>query len=346
MKTMLKSVFLAAIACITLTGCDSSASSDAQSSDDSSAIAWTKHYVGLPEAKGIEQSLLQYDLDKELNKYLNQVNDETPYFKFTDTEFEYNIPLNSTSQNPNHTIQYQGTYIKEENRIKLSYRKMTAQTPKNAAENVEPFTEMHRSMNDASRLNLVLTGFDPYKRMDKAEGFHIIPDFWMQEPLEDFTPLCETGPFLSAKTYGTTLYASSSGGKYQPGKTFTIQYNPMQTLKDNHRSIAYDDKWVLDQAALKKAEADYHYFSKIPEEENLVTDIRFLNGRWTWVQKDGTIINEGGYTESTQYPGLIYMYLTECRYYQVYDYRHDSFLLYLGDDRNIYFPAYIQTDHT
>lgn len=98
--------------------------------------------------------------------------------------------------------------------------------------------------------------------------------------------LTQHGDFLCGSTVGWTLE-----GEYTPGETFTITYDPAQTLA----AAAYPE---IDAA--EETERWEAVLGKIEP-----TTVTFSNGRWKWTRSDGTEISVGEYSESSEFEGFI-----------------------------------------
>ncbi|MBR1765103.1 MAG: hypothetical protein IJ746_06870 [Ruminococcus sp.] len=96
------------------------------------------------------------------------------------------------------------------------------------------------------------------------------------------------GDFLCGSAVGWSL-----DDGYTPGESFTVTYDPSQTLA----ARAYEE--TEGQAADALARYETVMGTVGP------TKIAFNEGYWKWTASDGTVISSGEYTESTQRPGFI-----------------------------------------
>ncbi len=122
------------------------------------------------------------------------------------------------------------------------------------------------------------------------------------------TELYASGDVLYHKTYGTAL-----NGSYTPGSDFSISYDQIKVQKEDPIS-GYNKKETQEE----KNNILNHYISNInkayglPEESNdTSTEITFSSGKWEWKSSAGTLINNGYYAESKNYPGLVVMGIDE-----------------------------------
>lgn len=138
------------------------------------------------------------------------------------------------------------------------------------------------------------------------------------------------GEFLCTDLYGLKLK-----DKYKKGKDFTISYDIEKAYSKNPNSRVNTGDW------------DKEEFDRILENhkvrvqsESLKTEIRFSDGTWEYYNAENKLLSSGSYEESDDYKGLISM--------DIELYEGDSFpnavLLYIADDGNIYYPAFISMD--
>lgn len=141
--------------------------------------------------------------------------------------------------------------------------------------------------------------------------------------------LKQKGDFLCVDTCGFEL-----DGSYSSGNDFTINYDPMTTMKN----YCDDSQGVPD--GFEKALA-----RDLKTKDDYNTTVDFSGGEWKWYNCNKVLINSGGYQESEDYPGLISMYVTEDSPdpdSENYIY-HMPILFYISDGK-IYYPGFVKSE--
>lgn len=138
------------------------------------------------------------------------------------------------------------------------------------------------------------------------------------------------GEFLCTDLYGLKLK-----DKYKKGKDFTISYDIEKAYSKNPNSKVNTGDW------------DKEGFDRILENhkvrvqsESLKTEIRFSDGTWEYYNAENKLLSSGSYEESDDYKGMISM---DIELYEGYSFPN-AVLLYIADDGNIYYPAFISMD--
>ena len=139
---------------------------------------------------------------------------------------------------------------------------------------------------------------------------------------------------LCVDTYGFTVK-----DQYAKGGAFSLNYNYKEAMEDNPNSRLYQNDgtindWVIPRMRdkLEDTGSDYN------------TTIDFANGEWTWKNASGNLINNGVYSESEKYPGLIEMKLSEQSKVDNTSYMMYSAIFYIADDGKIYYPSFIKAE--
>lgn len=147
--------------------------------------------------------------------------------------------------------------------------------------------------------------------------------------------------FLCRNTHGVELK-----GRYRYGKNFQLNYNFFDCFMNEELS-AYN---LLSEEDREKklngmAECYAHAIDISWEDmDDFDTTIKFGNGEWEWLDKNGNLINKGGYQESSQYKGLIVMYATEDSKVDHRILMEQQRFFFLITDDGIYQPAFIKTE--
>jgi len=123
--------------------------------------------------------------------------------------------------------------------------------------------------------------------------------------------LYASGGVLYHKTYGTEL-----NGSYTPGSDFSVSYDQIKVQKEDPNSSYNKNKKKTQEE--KDELLRNIYFSNIkkaygiPEDsDDTSSEITFSGGKWEWKSSTGTLLNNGYYAESKNYPGLVVMGIDE-----------------------------------
>lgn len=151
------------------------------------------------------------------------------------------------------------------------------------------------------------------------------------------------GDFLCVPAYGMTL-----DGSYHRGDSFTVQYAPADTLRNDPYSKAYSDEQTQsfsaqpDEAKLSQELQLLCSRYGIPSGDAPQLRLTFSGGKWEMTDAADSTVGKGGYTESKQYPGLIAMYdePDEQRAQTILE-NINPLLLYI-DSNAIYYPGFVK----
>ncbi len=264
--------------------------------------------------------------------------------------------LFSISMVPNSgSVVYEGLYQVSDGQICFSYVSCTVENGENTTvfRIDEPMDNRAWKANSEKMLEWNESGTyyvpcqpSPYAN-DRTPIFGIYPLFIDRNPHEkaekDVVALEQHGDFLCVETYGFDLKNYSKGG------SFSITYNPTKTIQQDAYSRIYVDG--LEDSAIEKR-MSYFYYSFGQDESAIGTDttLEFSDGIWEWYNSDGALINSGVYQESSEYPGLIMMSVTESSPALDQDIEKSSFtrsmplLFYIAEDGEIYYPGFVRVE--
>mgnify|MGYP006951550873 CR=1 FL=1 len=131
----------------------------------------------------------------------------------------------------------------------------------------------------------------------------------------------------------TELYGVELDGKYKLEKEFILEFDQLEVYE--HGPVADANKDALDRHE-EIIEFQYH-------SDRTDSTIEFEDGEWTWYNHEGDVLNVGEYQESEEYEGLIAMYITDKSKNVLENfYTEMPILLYLADDGNVYYPAFVK----
>lgn len=197
--------------------------------------------------------------------------------------------------------------------------------------------QMEKWNKTGSYCNLIL----PFSNFnDKFVAYNWIPEVrWHAGSRlgEDETmTLKAVDDLICTDTYGIKL-----DGKYKQGDDFTLEYNIMDTIKDDEispynvftdGSYEYTMDQIISSLEIQYGASDFN------------TTLEFSDGEWSWYNCYDELINNGKYAESSDYPGLIMMYIDEDSKYDNEIAEMCPQLLYFGKDGKVYYPAFAKVD--
>lgn len=182
---------------------------------------------------------------------------------------------------------------------------------------------------------------------DKVSSLSILPIFanhtsGSNKQKEQSFILSAVDDFLCVPTYGFRLK-----GSYRSGEDFTIKCNTLKAYQDDPNSKT-NQNYNSAEANLKKA---------INRDVGDLNDTRieFSNGKWTWTNSKGELLNNGPYLESKEYEGLIGMFIDENskqpqgdskvqkRTFEQYK-NYCPLLFYISGDGTIWYPGFVKMD--
>ena len=210
--------------------------------------------------------------------------------------------INTFSNSPNEpSCTYSGTFTVENGKILLSYENFHSDTSNydiNVNDELPKRNNVQDYMRELNETGSYFTKVTPrIYTFDKNISYITLPYFaeysggTIKREGENFI-LSVVGDFICAPTYGFWL-----NGSYSRGSDFTIDYNMLSSYLDDPYSVySLNGRDYRDQIE--------HFFGDLKD-----TQIEFSNGKWTWTNSEGDIINNGTYLESRQYRGLIGMFI-------------------------------------
>ena len=177
-------------------------------------------------------------------------------------------------------------------------------------------------------------------KSDKVNSPGILPIFSVRSPgimKRRDTPfmLCPVDDFICVETYGMKL-----DGSYRKGKNFTVNFDPMAPYYDD----AYSN-YNLEPDSRGRNDEMYQTYLERFFAGSRDTTITFSNGKWTWKNGAGEIVNNGYYMESDEHPGLIGMFIGEDSAHNDKNYQMVCPLLfYIAGDGTIWYPNWVKMD--
>ena len=348
-------------------------SSDSDFSEGKYATVWP--YTG-------KRAIYDDDVDKGFKEALkSEKNISMPSLEFDDGEFT----MRGDMENNIEFAAYKGSYSVDDGEIKFSYENFHGENydvsideklpdyDKEIVETSNPYKaksleglpmdekkkrvkeerliySRHTMQNKMKRWNETGSYYNNVApRMmfsDKVAAYNAFPIFTMnvkgvQQREDSAFVLHSVDDFICVPTYGFEL-----DGDYDKGDDFSITYNILDTMKDDPYSIYNLDKWESTQM---KEDATYaEYYERIIEKQigDLKdTRIEFSNGKWTWTNSKGELINNGTYLESDDHEGFIAMFVVDDSKNNDKDYQQLSPLyFYIDGDGTIWYPNWIKMD--
>ncbi len=186
--------------------------------------------------------------------------------------------------------------------------------------------------NAISSLSAIRNGFNPrvFPILTQCSSM-VSNNVWEQLPP---CILKVKNDFLCIDTYG-----SSVQGKYARGKAFTINYNYKTAMEDCLYSSLYQTGGTTNPELITNMQSNLG-----DSGDRYDTTVEFANGEWTWRNSAGELINNGIYTESSKYPGLIEMQITDQSAVNDSNYISIRVIFYIADNGKIYYPAFVKAE--
>ncbi|MBQ8349724.1 MAG: hypothetical protein IJY19_08805 [Ruminococcus sp.] len=175
---------------------------------------------------------------------------------------------------------------------------------------------------------------------DKFTSYNVLPYIrWhrgISLGITETMTLKSMGDLICTDTYGIDLK-----DVYKSGEDFTLEYNIMNTLKNDEFSPYNGKKSDFSDENMDSIEKNLLIQYNC---DDLNTAFVFSDGEWNWYNADGELINNGKYSESDNYPGLILMYVdTDSKNTNELP-SYCMLALYIAEDGNIYYPAFAKVD--
>ncbi len=176
---------------------------------------------------------------------------------------------------------------------------------------------------------------------DKLKAYNVIPFVRWHMGLDlgktETMTLKAVDDLICTDTYGIKL-----DGKYKPGKDFTLEYNMIDTVKNDEISPFNVEETGYGEEEMERLTESLS--GQINSDDDYNTTFEFSDGEWSWYNAYDELINNGKYVESSDYPGLILMYIDEDsdNYSEVAAVCPQT--LYFADDGNVYYPAFAMVD--
>ena len=217
--------------------------------------------------------------------------------------------------------------------------------------------------NDEKQKMLVTLLYEKMKILNETGTYwnHVAPRLVLSEKAYDFSVF----PFFVANVSGTSkrkdsafmlypvddficvpTYGFELMNKYSHGNDFTVKFNMLHTFLDDPYSLWNLDDWENEKRIGSETTAD-HYREIITKLIGNTDDttIEFSDGKWTWINSDGELINNGYYQESDKYNGIIGMYIDDNSKKHEGPYKSaQPLLFYIADDGTIWYPNWVKMD--
>lgn len=269
-----------------------------------------------------------------------------PYdINFSGESFSLSVPAPSNGN----LFLYSGTYSVKNSRLYFDYNEQSS------ADSYGNITRTDR-INDSSGDRISEAVISTMEELNKTGSY---PTWFMPSPSASdrfnyifVIPLLYTRRFnfsakdcafqlfafediLAAETYGISL-----DGSYKKGKDFVLSYDYIEMLtEDPYSYYSLRSESEKESALDTYKETAKNAFSSDASD----TTIEFSEGRWEWLNHEGELINNGEYQESSDYPGLIAMYVTEDSLVTEAPNDITLTLLYLNGGK-VYFPCFVSAD--
>jgi len=179
-----------------------------------------------------------------------------------------------------------------------------------------------------------------FRNLDRSIYYKLYPLYLDTYSIIDNYPTEESeiqvkvkNDFLCVDTYGLSLNTT-----YTHKAAFSLNFNYKKAMEDCKYSRLYRLDGTTDPDLIYTLQSIYG-----DSGEHYDTTIEFADGKWTWKNSSGNLINNGSYIESEKYPGLIEMDISEqSATYQLCNRSVTYF--YIADDGRIYYPYYIKVE--
>lgn len=177
-------------------------------------------------------------------------------------------------------------------------------------------------VNDYTVMPLVIQNFRGNTRPKGVPVFlHIVDDF------------------LCVPTYGFDL-----NGDYSCGNDFTVTYNPLAAYLDDEYSVYYTNDYENTGAGGRTMAENLEEIITQQAGNTEDISIEFSDGNWEMYNSEGEFLNNGVYSESEDYEGMIAMFVTEDSAKTFSHYQALCPLFFYINDGEIWYPYMIKAD--
>ena len=182
-----------------------------------------------------------------------------------------------------------------------------------------------------------------YRLFDKGVSYDVFPLFIQRGKSKEVVyKLYPFEDLICVPTYGIELISDFSSGE-----DFTVKFNMLDSCIDDPYSMWNIEDWEhmdiysASGEETKTTADDYKRLIRLLIGNLEDTTIEFSNGKWTWTNSEGELVNNGYYLESSKHEGLIGMFIDEKskRYSKFVDM---AYLFYIDSTGKIWYPNWVK----